>query len=144
MESGATQLLGLDRDPQALVLAAEALAAWRDQVQLLHADFRDLASVLDDLGFATIKGTDPRSVFYLVLVFCALAIYISWRLQVSRLGRAWMAIREDEKVAEAMGINTVNTKLLAFVVGAILVAALALFIDWLARVVEMVASPKGL
>ena len=73
-----------------------------------------------DLGFATIKGTDPRSVFYLVLVFCALAIYISWRLQVSRLGRAWMAIREDEQVAEAMGINTVNTKLLAFVVGAIL------------------------
>ena len=56
MESGATQLLGLDRDPQALVLAAEALAAWRDQVQLLHADFRDLASVLDDLGFATIDG----------------------------------------------------------------------------------------
>ncbi|MEC7769447.1 MAG: 16S rRNA (cytosine(1402)-N(4))-methyltransferase RsmH, partial [Acidobacteriota bacterium] len=55
-ESGATQLLGLDRDPQALVLAAEALAAWRDQVQLLHADFRDLASVLDDLGFATIDG----------------------------------------------------------------------------------------
>ena len=73
-----------------------------------------------DLGFITIKGTDPRSVFYLVLVFCALAIYISWRLQASRLGRAWMAIREDEKVAEAMGINTVNTKLLAFVVGAVL------------------------
>ena len=56
MESGATQLLGLDRDPQALALAAEALAAWRDQVQLLHADFRDLASVLDDRGFATIDG----------------------------------------------------------------------------------------
>ena len=73
-----------------------------------------------DLGFVTIKGTDPRSVFYLVLVFCALAIYISWRLQASRLGRAWMAIREDEKVAEAMGINTVNAKLLAFVVGAVL------------------------
>jgi len=73
-----------------------------------------------DLGFATIKGTDPRSVFYLVLVFCALAIYVSWRLQASRLGRAWMAIREDEKVAEAMGINTVNAKLLAFVVGAVL------------------------
>ena len=73
-----------------------------------------------DLGFVVIKGTDPRSVFYLVLVFCALAIYISWRLQASRLGRAWMAIREDEKVAEAMGINTVNAKLLAFVVGAVL------------------------
>ncbi|MBS1264964.1 MAG: hypothetical protein MAG471_00792 [Acidimicrobiaceae bacterium] len=73
-----------------------------------------------ELGFITIKGTDPRSVFYLVLVFCALAIYVSWRLQASRLGRAWMAIREDEKVAEAMGINTVNAKLLAFVVGAVL------------------------
>ncbi len=56
MESGATRLLGFDRDPQALVHAAEALAAWRDQVQLLHADFRDLASVLDDRGVATIDG----------------------------------------------------------------------------------------
>ncbi|MBQ91249.1 MAG: hypothetical protein CL441_07515, partial [Acidimicrobiaceae bacterium] len=73
-----------------------------------------------DFGFALVKGTDPRSVFYLVLAFCALAIYVSWRLQASRLGRAWMAIREDEQVAEAMGINTVNTKLMAFVVGAIL------------------------
>jgi len=73
-----------------------------------------------NLGLAVVKGTDPRSVFYLVLVFCLLAIYVSWRLQGSRLGRAWMAIREDEQVAEAMGINTVNTKLMAFVVGAVL------------------------
>ena len=62
----------------------------------------------------------PRRVFYLVLAFCALAIYVSWRLERSRLGRAWMAVREDETVAEAMGINTVNVKLLAFVVGAVL------------------------
>ena len=73
-----------------------------------------------DLGFATVKGTDPRSVFYLVLFFCGIAIYVSWRLQASRLGRAWMAIREDEQVAEAMGINTVSSKLMAFVVGAVL------------------------
>ncbi len=73
-----------------------------------------------DLGFAEVKGSDPRSVFYLVIFFCAIAIYVSWRLQGSRLGRAWMAIREDEKVAEAMGINTVTAKLAAFVVGAIL------------------------
>jgi len=73
-----------------------------------------------DLGFAEVKGSDPRSVFYLVIFFCAIAIYVSWRLQASRLGRAWMAIREDEKVAEAMGINTVTAKLAAFVVGAIL------------------------
>jgi len=73
-----------------------------------------------DLGFVEVKGSDPRSVFYLVMFFCAIAIYVSWRLQGSRLGRAWMAIREDEKVAEAMGINTVTAKLAAFVVGAIL------------------------
>ncbi|MDE0846406.1 MAG: branched-chain amino acid ABC transporter permease [Acidimicrobiales bacterium] len=73
-----------------------------------------------EVGFATVKGTDPRSVFLLVLLFCAVAIYVSWRLEKSRLGRAWMAIREDEDVAEAMGINTTNTKLMAFVVGAVL------------------------
>ncbi|MCY4495421.1 MAG: branched-chain amino acid ABC transporter permease, partial [Acidimicrobiaceae bacterium] len=71
-------------------------------------------------GLATVKGTDPRAVFYLVLFFCAIAVYVSWRLERSRLGRAWMAIREDESVAEAMGINTVNAKLMAFVVGAVL------------------------
>jgi branched-chain amino acid transport system permease protein len=73
-----------------------------------------------DFGFAQVKGTDPRSVFYLVLVFAVISIYVSWRLERSRLGRAWMAIREDESVAEAMGINTVNMKLMAFVVGAVL------------------------
>lgn len=73
-----------------------------------------------EVGFATVKGTDPRSVFLLVLLFCAVAIYVSWRLEKSRLGRAWMAIREDEDVAEAMGINTTNTKLMAFIVGAVL------------------------
>jgi len=71
-------------------------------------------------GLTSVAGTDPRGVFYLVLAFCALAIYVSWRLERSRLGRAWMAVREDETVAEAMGINTVNVKLLAFVVGAVL------------------------
>ena len=71
-------------------------------------------------GLTSVAGTDPRRVFYLVLAFCALAVYVSWRLERSRLGRAWMAVREDETVAEAMGINTVNVKLLAFVVGAVL------------------------
>jgi branched-chain amino acid transport system permease protein len=73
-----------------------------------------------DVGIGTVKGTDPRSVFLLVLVFCGIAIYVSWRLEHSRLGRAWMAIREDEDVAEAMGVNTTSTKLMAFVVGAVL------------------------
>ena len=75
---------------------------------------------VDVFGLLTVDGTNPRRVFYLVLLFCAIAIYISWRLERSRLGRAWMAVREDEPVAEAMGINTVNVKLMAFVVGAVL------------------------
>lgn len=73
-----------------------------------------------DFGLFEIAGTNPRSVFYLVMAFAILSIYVSWRLERSRLGRAWMAIREDETVAEAMGINTVNAKLKAFVVGAVL------------------------
>ena len=56
--------------------------------------------------------------YFLFLVFCALTIFISVRLQDSRLGRAWIALREDEVAAAAMGINTRNVKLLAFAMGA--------------------------
>jgi branched-chain amino acid transport system permease protein len=56
--------------------------------------------------------------FYLFLALTLLVIFVSTRLQYSRIGRAWMAIREDEVAAAAMGINTRNIKLLAFVMGA--------------------------
>ena len=56
--------------------------------------------------------------YYLILAFCVLIIIVSLRLQNSRLGRAWVAIREDEIAANAMGINTRNVKLLAFALGA--------------------------
>jgi branched-chain amino acid transport system permease protein len=67
-----------------------------------------------------IQGTNSQSIFYLTAIFSAIAIYVSWRLQASRTGRAWSALREDEDVAEAMGINTTAVKLSAFVTGAIL------------------------
>jgi len=54
----------------------------------------------------------------LIFVLVAAAIILVNNLQRSRLGRAWMAIREDEVAAAAMGINTVTTKLLAFAIGA--------------------------
>ncbi|MBA3531571.1 MAG: branched-chain amino acid ABC transporter permease [Ardenticatenales bacterium] len=60
----------------------------------------------------------PQRLFYFILVACLLAAFIASRLKDSRLGRAWMAIREDEDVAEAMGIHLVSTKLMAFAVGA--------------------------
>ena len=56
--------------------------------------------------------------YYLFLFFVLLVIFVSLRLQDSRIGRAWVAIREDEVAAEAMGINTRNVKLLAFAIGA--------------------------
>jgi branched-chain amino acid transport system permease protein len=56
--------------------------------------------------------------YYCFLVFVLLIIFISYRLQNSRIGRAWVAIREDEIAAQAMGINTRNIKLLAFSMGA--------------------------
>jgi branched-chain amino acid transport system permease protein len=66
-------------------------------------------------GFDLVK---PEFLFYIILLGCLLAAFVSWRLRDSRLGRQWMAMREDEDVAEAMGINLVSTKLLAFATGA--------------------------
>jgi branched-chain amino acid transport system permease protein len=60
----------------------------------------------------------PETLYYLILAGCLIAAFVSWRLRDSRLGRQWMAMREDEDVAEAMGISLVQTKLLAFAIGA--------------------------
>jgi branched-chain amino acid transport system permease protein len=56
--------------------------------------------------------------YYLFLVLVVISVVICHRLETSRIGRAWMAIREDEIAAKAMGINTRNMKLLAFGMGA--------------------------
>jgi len=56
--------------------------------------------------------------YYLFLFLIILVIVVCHRLQFSRIGRAWVAIREDEIAAKAMGINTRNLKLLAFAIGA--------------------------
>jgi branched-chain amino acid transport system permease protein len=57
--------------------------------------------------------------YYLFLTFTLATIFIAYRLQDSRIGRAWVAIREDEVAAAAMGIDTRNIKLLAFAMGAV-------------------------
>jgi len=69
------------------------------------------------LFFGIELGT-PERLFYLTLVASALVAFVAARLRDSRLGRAWMALREDEDVAEAMGIDLVNVKLLAYGLGA--------------------------
>jgi branched-chain amino acid transport system permease protein len=60
----------------------------------------------------------PQKMYYLVVLGAALAAFVTVRLRNSRLGRQWMAMREDEDVAEAMGISLVETKLFAFGTGA--------------------------
>lgn len=69
-----------------------------------------------DLFGVTFPGL--YSYYYLFLFFTLLIIFVSFRLQDSRVGRAWVAIREDEVAAAATGINTRNIKLLAFAMGA--------------------------
>jgi len=60
----------------------------------------------------------PVELYYLALALAAVVAFISWRLQHARIGRAWRAIRADEDVAQALGIDPVAAKLLAYTVGA--------------------------
>jgi branched-chain amino acid transport system permease protein len=81
----------------------------------LQVGGHSLSKTYDIAGF-TIA---PVHSYYFVFLLCALAaMLISRRLEDSRIGRAWIAIREDELAAASMGINTRNVKLLAFAMGA--------------------------
>ena len=74
---------------------------------------RDITNAaIGDFGFR-----DPKHFYFLALAFVALALFVSWRLANSRIGRAWTALREDEQVADAMGVSTTSYKLLAFAIG---------------------------
>ena len=65
-----------------------------------------------------IRITGPEKYYFLLLGLTLLIVLVCARLQNSRIGRAWEAVREDETAAKAMGINTRNIKLLAFSMGA--------------------------
>ncbi len=60
---------------------------------------------------------DPQHFYYLAVAFVLFAAFVSWRLANSRVGRAWNALREDEQVADAIGVSTTRYKLLAFATG---------------------------
>ena len=60
----------------------------------------------------------PNQIYYIVIACAVVLGFVAWRLRASRLGRAWLSIREDEDVAEALGVNLVQTKLLAYMLGA--------------------------
>jgi len=70
------------------------------------------------LGLNFADRSDQRAWYFLLLAIILFSIFIINRLRRSRIGRAWMAMREDELAASSMGINIVRTKLLAFAMGA--------------------------
>jgi len=78
---------------------------------------KPLASIGIEVGAGSwLSG--PNQIYYVSLISMAVIAFIAVRLRDSRLGRAWIAIREDEDVAEALGINLVQTKSLAYMLGA--------------------------
>ena len=86
-----------------------------DQIDSIHLFGLNFGKKLELFGFEIASVT---LYFYLFLALVIGVVVISHRIENSRIGRAWMAIREDEIAAKAMGINTRNMKLLAFGMGA--------------------------
>lgn len=114
----------------ALVIGAPTLRLRSDYLAIVTLGFGEIiritATNLDFTGGPTgifgIPGIDvggPAGFYFVCVAVVALAVLGSARLERSRLGRAWMFIREDEDAAEAMGVNTYRVKLLAYVFGAI-------------------------
>ncbi len=86
-----------------------------------------LNGVISPRMFGYDFGVESIPYYYLGVSMIALLIFVSYRLKESRIGRAWMAIREDEVAAGAMGVNRTRLKLLAFALGAALAGATGTF-----------------
>lgn len=74
--------------------------------------------LIDTPSIGSTHLNTPQTLYYIILAACLVALFVAYRLRDSRIGRAWKAIREDEDVAQAMGINLTSTKLMAFATGA--------------------------
>lgn len=96
--------------------AAQALGTILDPINNFLGRFE--LGILATNGEGEIIFGNPPQLYYLFILASLLMLFISRRLNNSRTGRRWMAIREDEDVAAAMGINTTNAKVLAFTLSA--------------------------
>ncbi len=83
-----------------------------------HFPWIETSSAGPQLAQKELFATDQVFWYYLILLVGAVSVFIIVRLRDSRMGRAWMAMREDEVAAASMGIDLVRTKLLAFALGA--------------------------
>ena len=77
-----------------------------------------LPGVKTPMLFGWTSASTRGPFYYTIVAFVAVIVFVSYRLQYSRTGRAWLALREDELAAGTMGINHVQYKLLAFAIGA--------------------------
>jgi len=89
-----------------------------DPIRIFGVSLAGEAGSQATVKFGGFSMPSVNAYYFLFLAICIAIVFISARLQHSRLGRAWIAIREDEIAAKAMGINTRNIKLLAFAMGA--------------------------
>ena len=101
--------LGLGEIIRVLVLS--------DMMKPLLGGAQGIVNIPKPVLFGMVLST-PTALFYLTAFFTAVAGYIAWRLQHSGLGRRWLAVREDEDVAQALGIKLVKVKLSAYTMGA--------------------------
>ncbi|WP_200845048.1 branched-chain amino acid ABC transporter permease [Roseomonas sp. 18066] len=101
--------LGLGEVIRVLVLS--------DMLKPLIGGAQGIVNIPKPVFFGIVLGS-PTRLFYLTAAFAALAGYCAWRLQHSGIGRRWLAVREDEDVAQALGINLVQVKLMAYTIGA--------------------------
>lgn len=111
--------LGLKGDYLALVTIG-----FGESIRILANNwkFTNSAMGMTQIDPMTIGGIQVNSVqgyYYVLLVICVFLMIFSRRLENSRIGNAWMAVREDEMAAETMGLDTRNLKLLACFLGAI-------------------------
>jgi branched-chain amino acid transport system permease protein len=103
-----------------ILVQAPALKTWTGGSQGI--------TLIPDPGAGGFAFDSVERLYYLVFLCCIGAVFLSYRLQDSRIGRSWIAMREDEQVAEAMGVSIIKTKLLAFAMGAAIGSFSGMFI----------------
>jgi branched-chain amino acid transport system permease protein len=115
-----------------LIVGAPALRIRGIYIMILTMGFGEITRVFflnfePTGGPLGLSGIRPLTKFYWVLLACVVALYVVWRLRHSRLGRAMIAIHEDDVAAEAMGIGLMAVKLLAFGLGAVIAGVAGAF-----------------
>jgi branched-chain amino acid transport system permease protein len=94
------------------------IGGWRPIEKLNLTGGENGVNPVDWPHFPGVSFETPIPWYFLILIIGAASLWAMNRMRDSRLGRAWMAIREDETAADCMGVNPIKTKLLAFALGA--------------------------